>query len=1020
MKNYRLINNICGWIAFAIATIAFFLTVEPTASWWDCGEYISTSFKLQVGHPPGAPLFQMIGRFFSLMAFGDVTKVALMVNIMSALSSSFTILFLFWSITKIAKKLTPANEEMTIGRTIAIMGSGFVGSLAFAFSDSFWFSAGEGEVYAMSSFFTALVFWFILKWEDAADKPHNERWIVLIAFVIGLSIGVHLLNLLAIPAIAFVIYFKRYKVSRKGIIITGFLSLLVLAVVMYFIIPWIVKLAGLFELFFVNSVGMPFNSGTIFYFALIIAGIILGLRYTKRKQKAIGHFMILAFTFILIGYSSFFMLVIRANAKTPIDENAPVDAISLLSYLNREQYGTWPLWHGQYYNAPVVSYKDGSPIYQKDHKIGKYVITDDRKQSEPVYDTRFTTVFPRMWSNQKSSHISAYKEWGGEGGTPVSVTKNDGTTETQYIPTFGQNLRFFFKYQVDHMYLRYFMWNFAGRQNDIEGHGGIENGNWISGIPFIDNARLGNQSDLPSSMDNPAKNKFFMLPLLLGLIGLLFHINRNYKDSIIVGLLFLMTGLAIIIYLNQVPYQPRERDYSYAGSFLAFTIWIGLGVMAIWERIPKKINQPFTAGIVSLVCLLFVPGLMAKEGWDDHDRSGKYACRDFAANYLNSCAPNAILITNGDNDTFPLWYAQEVEGIRTDVRVVNYMLASGDWYIHQLQRKIYDSEALPFTLSPEKYTKGINEYIPFYDMKVEGYTNISEIIQFIDSEDERTKLPLQSGRKISFLPTKDFRMVVDSAACIKNGIVPPELAGKMVPVIEWKMKKSYLIKNDLMLLDFLATSNWTRPLYFANPGSVDDVFDIGQYLHLEGFVYKFMPVLAGNYINGMGGVTESKKNYDLLMNKCKWGNLNNPDVTIDRESSRNSIIPKNNFLRLAQILVDEGKNDSAVAVLDRCQEIFPNEKIHYDMYSLPFCEVYYKAGATSKCTAIMKILINTYTENIKYYSSMKPKLASYYTKDKEQAVMVLRRLEQMAVEYKQAALGNEIKAFFAANPALGQ
>ncbi len=776
----------------------------------------------------------------------------------------------------------------------------------------------------------------------------------------------------------------------------------------------------MFELFFVNTVGLPFDSGTLIYFTLLIAAIVFGLRFTKIRQKALGHMIILAFTFILIGYSSFFMLVIRSNANTPIDENDPEDAIGLLSYLNREQYGTWPLGYGQYYNAPVVSYKDGNPIYQRDEKTKKYIITDDRKQTEPVYDSRFTTVFPRMWSSQKPSHISAYKEWGGEGGTPVTITKGEGESETVYIPTFGQNLKYFFQYQIGHMYLRYFMWNFAGRQNDIEGHGGAENGNWISGIPYLDNARLGDQSNLPSSMSNPAKNKFYMLPLILGMIGLLYHINRNYKDSIIVGLLFVMTGLAIVVYLNQTPYQPRERDYSYAGSFMAFTIWIGLGVMALWEMLRKKVNPAITAAVITFVCLLLVPGIMAREGWDDHNRSGKYACRDFAANYLNSCAPNAILITNGDNDTFPLWYAQEVEGIRTDIRVVNYMLASGDWYIHQLQRKIYDAQPMPMTLSPDKYMKGINEYIPFYDMKVEGYTNIKEIVDFINSDDERTKLPLQSGRKLSFVPTKNFRLVVDSVACIKNGIVPPELAGKMVPVIEWKMKKNYLFKNDLMLLDFLATSNWTRPLYFANPGSVDDVFDFGPYLHLEGFVYRFMPVPAGNYINGMGGITQSAQNYDILMNKCAWGNLNSPAVTIDRESSRNSIIPKNNFLRLAQLLVDENKMDSAIKVLDRCQEVFPHSKISYDLYMLPFGEVYYKAGAKEKSAEIMRTLFKVYSENAKYYASQKPKIARLYAKDQEQAMMVLRRLEQMAGEYKQDAVGNEIKAFFAANPQLMQ
>jgi hypothetical protein len=531
--------------------------------------------------------------------------------------------------------------------------------------------------------------------------------------------------------------------------------------------------------------------------------------------------------------------------------------------------------------------------------------------------------------------------------------------------------------------------------------------------------RLGNQDNLPESMKNPAKNKFYFLPLLLGIIGLFFHINRNYKDSMIVALLFIMTGLAIVIYLNQTPYQPRERDYSYAGSFYAFTIWIGLGVMALWEWLPKKLNQVATSAAVTVLCLLAVPTVMGTQGWADHNRAGKTACRDFAMNYLSSCAPNAILITNGDNDTFPLWYAQEVEGFRTDVRVVNYMLSSGEWYIHQLKRKIYDSEPVPLTLPAEKYNKGINEYIPFYDMKIEGYTTLKEIITFINSEDENTKLPLQSGKKISYLPTKNLSLPVDSAACVNNGIVPRELAGKIVKSIDWKMKRTYLFKNDLMMMDFLATNNWKRPLYFANPGTIDDVFEFDKYLHLEGFVYKFMPVIANNYIQGMGGISVAESNYEILMNKCKWGNLADPKVTVDVESYRNSMIPKNNFLRTAQLLVDNGKKEKATKLLDRCLEVFPNEKISYDMYMLPFVEVYYRADAKKQGTTLGNKLADIFEGNLKYYASLSPKFSSYYNKDQEQAVMVLRRLEQLAREYKQDELSKRIGGFFASNPQFG-
>ncbi|MCX6272684.1 MAG: DUF2723 domain-containing protein [Bacteroidetes bacterium] len=1016
MKNYQKINNILGWSVFLIATIVYLLTLEPTASWWDCGEYISTSFKLQVGHPPGAPTFQLIGRLFSLLAFGDLSRVAVMVNTMSALSSSFTILFLFWSITMLAKKVVLRNGEMTDGKMWAVMGSGLVGALAYTFSDSFWFSAEEGEVYAMSSFFTALVFWAILKWEVVSEEKGSYRWIILIAFLMGLSIGVHLLNLLTLPALCFVFYYKKYKTSKKGIILTTLLSFIILSIIMYFLIPQLVNFSALFELFFVNSLGFPFNSGTIVYF-LVLTGLIgFGLYYAKKKQKTLLHSLIMAFTFILLGYSSFFMLIIRSNADTPIDENDPEDAIGLLSYLNREQYGTWPLFSGQYYMAPVTSYEDGSPVYQRDKASGKYVIVDDRKQTVPVYDSRFTTIFPRMWSNQKSSHVSAYKDWGGEGGIPIQTTKNDGTSETLYKPTFGQNLRFFFTYQIGHMYFRYFMWNFVGRQNDVEGYGGIENGNWISGIPFIDNARLGDQDNLPFSMKNPARNKFYFLPLILGLIGLWYHVKKHPKDSWIITLFFLMTGLAIVTWLNQTPYQPRERDYSYAGSFYAFAFWIGLGVLALFDYLSSKLKNldpRILAGVITVVCLLLVPGIMGQQGWDDHNRAHKYTCKDFACNYLESCAPNAILITNGDNDTFPLWYAQEVEGVRTDVRVVNFMLASGDWYIHQLSRKMYKSDPLPLTIPPNKYDKGLNEYIPFYDKEIPDFVDVKQIIDFINSDDEQTKLALQNGKKISYIPTKSFRLKVDSANCIKSGIVPKELANRMVPSIEWKMKKNYLFKNELMLLDFLATSNWTRPLYFANPSTVEDFMEIDQYCHLEGMVYKFMPVVASERVQGLGGITTSQPSFDILMNKCKWGNLNDPRVTVDRESYRNVMIPKNNFARLAQKLVGENKKAEAIKVLDRCQEAFPNEKVHYDYYMLPFVEVYYKAGAMDKANKLLGTVSDIIQEDIKYYNSLKPKFAKYFDKEKNTDLAVLRRLSQLATENKQEAAAKKIDTFLA-------
>jgi len=1062
MERFKRYNNILGWAVFIVASVVYLFTVEPTASWWDCGEYIATAYKLQVGHPPGAPLFQLLGRFFSLFAFGDISKVALMINIMSALASSFTILFLFWTITALTRKLVfKPDEEITNGKIFTVLGAGLVGSLAFTFSDSFWFSAVEGEVYAMSSFFTALVFWAILKWEQVADEPHSFRWIIFIAYMVGLSVGVHLLNLLAIPAIAFVYYFKKYNPSVKGVIKTAVISILIIAFIMYGIIPEIVNMFANTELLFVNTLSLPFNSGTVFLallivgliltgilfttkdntgtilkttmmvllgifvvlilvgsnstgnfiLRLIISGVVVILLYMIRNKKALLNTVVLSFAFILIGYSSFLLIIIRANANTPINENNPEDAISLLSYLNREQYGSWPIFHGQYYNTPYDAedpYKDGNPVYLKNKEAGKYIITDDRKGTIPNYDSRFTTIFPRMWSNQKDSHINAYEQWGNVKGRPIRYTQRDGTAQVINKPTFGENLRFFFRYQIGHMYWRYFLWNFVGRQNDVEGHGGIENGNWLSGIGFIDNMHLGNQEELPSSMQNSARNTFFAFPLILGLIGLFFHANRNYKDAVIVALLFIMTGFAIIIYLNQYPFQPRERDYAFAGSFYAFAIWIGLGTASLIDLASRYINRKTSSVIISLICLLLVPGIMAKQGWDDHNRSGKYAARDFAANYLNSCAPNAILITNGDNDTFPLWYAQEVEGIRTDVRVVNYMLSSGDWYVHQLGRKIYDSDPLPFTLKPEQYNKGVNMVIPYFEEKnIKGDVDLKLVVDFIASDSRNTKLPVQSGEWINYFPTKNVKLVVDSAKVVENGIVPERYAGEIEPEITWKIRSNYLYKNDLMLIDFLASNDWSRPLYFANPTSISHVFDVDEYCHLEGFVYKFMPVKAKNYITGLGGLSV-EESYSITMDSCAWGNLNDPKVTIDRESYRNSIIPKQNFMRLAQALVDENKMDSAVTVADKCIEVFPNDKITFDRYMIPFAEVYYQAGEIEKANALMELVIDNMEENMYYYNSLEGSFAQYYADIQQQTVSILYAMKQIADEYLQSDLSARI------------
>jgi tetratricopeptide (TPR) repeat protein len=1012
MENFKKINQLTGWIVFAIATAVYFLTLEPTASWWDCGEYIATAYKLQVGHPPGAPLFQLLGRFFSLFAFGNLENVALMINIMSALSSSFTILFLFWTITLLAKKIIVSSKNgiLTVAEGLSVIGAGVVGALAYAFSDSFWFSASEGEVYAMSSLFTAIVFWAILKWEEVADKRAGFRWLLLIAYVMGLSIGVHLLNLLAIPAIVYVYYYKKYTYSHKGFLIAGLISLIILVVIMYMIIPGIVEFAGKFELFFVNSIGMPFNSGTILYFLLLTGLIVWGLFYTYKKRKTVWNTVILAVLFLLIGYSSFFILIIRANANTPINENDPNDAISLLSYLNREQYGTWPIFYGQYYNAPIVDHADGNPVYMKDEKKGTYIIKDDRKGTVPVYDERFMTIFPRMWSNTKPGHITLYEHFGDVEGRPISVADGKGGTKVLYRPTFGENLKYFFRYQFNFMYLRYFMWNFAGRQNNIESQGELNHGNWISGINFIDSMRLGDQSNLPSSMENPAKTKFYFLPLILGLIGFFFQLGKSKGDTWVVALLFIMTGLAIIVYLNQTPLQPRERDYAYAGSFYAFAIWIGLGVLGLYNALQKKMgNKVMAAAIVSVASLVLVPGIMAEQGWDSHDRSGKYAAVDFAKMYLDSCEPNSILFTNGDNDTFPLWYVQEVEDYRTDIRVVNYMLSSGDWYVSQMGRKVYDSERLPLTIDQDFYKKKAG-YVPVFERVEEA--ELIDAIKFINDDNKGSRVPLQDGSWIDYLPAKKLKYTVDKEAAIASGTVPIEDSAKIVDVMEWPVRQNGLFRNDLMILDLIATNNWERPIYFANPNSHAKVLGVDKYCHLEGVVYRFRPTIATNFMSKIGGVN-ADRTYEVIMDdKVRWGRLNQDDVVVDRESDRNSGMAKQNYVRLAQSLLMEKKYDSVVKVLDRGIELFPHKKFPFDYFMISWADFYYQSGEIDKANELVKTIAERYEEDLSYYTSRNDRFAAEYQEEIQESMAVMQRLVQLTSQNKQEELSKELEESF--------
>ncbi|MDP1623583.1 MAG: DUF2723 domain-containing protein [Bacteroidales bacterium] len=1008
MNTYKKINNILGWVVFAIASTVYIITSEPTMSFWDCGEYIATAYKLEVGHPPGAPLFQLIGRFFSLFAFGDVSLVARMVNTMSALASGFTILFLFWTITMIAKRIILRKGEMNNQKMHTIMGAALIGSLAYTFSDSFWFSAVEGEVYAMSSFFTAIVVWAIFKWEEHADEKHAYRWLILIAYLMGLSIGVHLLNLLAIPAITFVYYFKKHpNPGWKGMSITALLSVMILAVVMYLIIPWIIKLAGWSELFFVNSIGLPFNSGTVIYFVLLIGAIIWGLTYTRKVGKPVWNAIVLGITFIVIGYSSFLLLVIRSNADPPIDENNPENAMYLLTYLNREQYGDWPLLNGQYYNAPVVGRTNGNPVYAKDIKTGKYIITDKREKVIPVYDSRFTTIFPRMWDQSEDRFEDEYIRWGHVKGRPVELQYGD-KIETVNLPTFSENLAFFWNYQLTHMYYRYFMWNFAGRQNDIQGLGNKLDGNWKSGIRIIDEMRLGPQ-EIPQNRKSKGDNSFYFLPLILGLIGVYYTLRNDKKSAWVIFLLFFMTGIAIVLYLNSHSPQPRERDYSFAGSFYAFAIWIGLAIPQMVDWFHKRLGL-FVAQIVALVLGMQVVTLMAKQGWDDHDRSGRYTALAIAENYLNSCAPDAILFTNGDNDTFPLWYAQEVEGIRTDVRVVNLSLLNTEWYIDQMKRKAYNSDPVPFSLTKEKYRQGSHDVT--YLFEDEGikhtYVDVNALFDILAKDDTKLKMNTSQVGMIDYFPTKKFMVTYDPAGIMKTGSIAPEMANRL-DTIRWEFKGQAIEKANLMIMDLLATNDWKRPVYFVMTTGSDTYIGLDKYFHLEGLAYRLLPVKA-NSTEGQIGEVNTDVMYDNLMNRFKWGNMNDPGVYIDETNARMVMNMRGLFGRLADALISEGKLDSATRVLDRCIEVMPESTVAYDFFTVPIIKGYYQAGETATANALAEKLSKNVTEELAYFFSFPDKDLKPMDMSIQEAVFTIQRLGVVVKEAGQEQMAAAMEA----------
>lgn len=1057
-----------GWLTFIIAATVYCLTIEPTASFWDCPEFITTGYKLEVGHPPGAPFFMLMANLFTQFA-SDVTTVAKMVNYMSALMSGACILFLFWSITHLVRKLVVKDENnITKGQLITIMGSGLVGALVYTFSDTFWFSAVEGEVYAFSSLFTAVVFWLILKWEDVANEPHSDRWIILIAYLTGLSIGVHLLNLLCLPAIVLVYYYKKTpNATAKGSLLALLGSGILVAAVLYGIVPGIVKVGGWFELLFVNSLGMAFNTGVVVYIIVLAASLIWGI-YESYNEKsklrmavsfvltiallgipfyghgassiligivviaALGIYLapqvqekikekwrisartmntaLLCTMMIVIGYSSYALIVIRSTANTPMDQNSPEDIFTLGEYLGREQYGTRPLFYGPAFSSKVaLDVKDGYCVPRQTENGSKYIRKEKKSADEKdeytelpgriEYSYAQNMFFPRMYS---SSHAPLYKQWVDVKGYDVPYDQC-GEMVTVNVPTQWENIKFFFTYQLNFMYWRYFMWNFAGRQNDIQGSGEIEHGNWITGIPFIDNALVGNQNLLPQDLKtNKGHNVFYCLPLLLGLIGLFwqaYHSQRGIQQFWVVFFLFFMTGIAIVLYLNQTPAQPRERDYAYAGSFYAFAIWIGMGVAGVIRLLQDyaKMKELPAAALASVVCLL-VPIQMAGQTWDDHDRSGRYVARDFGQNYLMTLQEkgNPVIFTNGDNDTFPLWYNQETEGFRTDTRTCNLSYLQTDWYIDQMKRPAYDSPSLPITWDRWEHVEGENEYV---SIRPEVRKSINDMYAEADSAAENGDPKLLEDLRKQFgdnpyelknilkywvrsekeglrvIPTDSLVMKIDKDAVRRSGMKIPDALGDSIPEYmtillrdaNGKPKRA-LYKSELMMLEMLANANWERPLYMAITVGSENHLGMENHFIQEGLAYRFTPFDTDK----LNSKIDSEKMYDNLMNKFKFGGIDKPGVYIDENVMRMCYTHRRIFTQLVGQLIREGKKEKALAALDYVEKMVPSSNIPYDWAngSFQMAEAYYQLGEKKKADQIIDALANKSLEYMNWYLSL--------------------------------------------------
>ena len=1013
-KKFTMWHRISALLALLVSAVTYLLTIEPSASFWDCGEFIASSYKLEVGHPPGNPVFQLIARFFTM--FGDNMHAAILVNAMSALCSALTIFFLYLTIVWFVKRVVKpsADGTYTVSQAIAILGSGLVGALAYCFSDTFWFSAVEGEVYAMSSLFTAAVFWLMTVWYDRADRPHSLKWVVLIAFLMGLSIGVHLLNLLMIPALVFMYYYRIREdrpYSFKELLKIFLVGVVILALVLFIIIPWIPKMAAYSDLFFVNVLGLPYNSGAAFFMVALLALCFWGLFVTLKKQKRFLNTALLCFTTILIGFSVFSIDIIRSCAKTPTNEYQPDNAFTLLRYLSREQYGSTPLLYGQYYDAPfeLTTSKYWAPL------DGKYKKVDGPVDAK--YFSEGKMLFPRMWSSSPDGRYEEFYEYytGGKG------TKLQGSTHRK--PTMGANLHYFFDYQMNWMYWRYFMWNFVGRQNQIHAPnpGDIFHGNWESGVKFIDDFRLGDQSDAPEALaGDKGKNHYYFLPLLLGLLGLFFQFDKDKRGCWLNFLMFFMTGIAIVIYLNQPPYQVRERDYAYAGSFYFFCVWIGMAVAAIYGLVEKVLNGKGTAPVAALVSVacLCVPVLMAAQNWDDHDRSNRRTAVEMASNYLNSVGENGILVTHGDNDTFPLWYAQEVEDVRPDVRICNTSLLGTDWHIDQMKWAVNESAPLPLSVGQEQYLYGTNEYVPVYDTRNE-VTSIADVMALF--RNPKVKAPMTSGRRVDYIASRKISIPVDRENVIRAGILDAKYASQIPDsiIITIPKDKDMISKPELFMLDLLSGYKWDRPINLLSMGG-DINIGIKEYLEYEGYSFKLIPI-KNKTTTTVAGFVDTDDLYRKMTETYKWDAVASGDYFIDYQNQYTHMgvmSLRGLFVTAANAFIKAGENDRAMEMLDKCRDItrdFPLEGVPLgfsgnDYMVISMVEDYYKLGAADKAVELGTAMAQELLVSANFYN----KFYTYAKEDFELIGNYIYFLAEVMEKGGDKALAKELKDNFMA------